>query len=48
MGAAACAARPAKPDLLTLDTHIDIPRTYMREARFDPGTETELRVDLER
>ena len=31
---------------LTLDTHVDIPRTYMREARFDPGTNTELRVDL--
>ena len=34
------------PDPLTLDTHVDIPRTYMREARFDPGTDTELRVDL--
>ena len=41
-----CAGRPAKPELLTLDTHVDIPRTYMREARFDPGTDTELRVDL--
>ena len=31
---------------LTLDTHVDIPRTYMREARFDAGTDTGLRVDL--
>ncbi|HYJ39344.1 MAG TPA: serine hydrolase [Steroidobacteraceae bacterium] len=31
---------------LTLDTHVDIPRTYMREARFDAGTNTELKVDL--
>jgi CubicO group peptidase (beta-lactamase class C family) len=34
------------PRPLTLDTHIDIPRTYMREARFDPGTATQLKVDL--
>lgn len=34
------------PRPLTLDTHVDIPRTYMREARFDPGTDTELKVDL--
>lgn len=33
-------------DILTLDTHVDIPRTYMREPRFDPGTDTELKVDL--
>ena len=46
MSAAACAVRPAATDLLTLDTHVDIPRTYMREARFDPGTNTELQVDL--
>ena len=35
---------PAEP--LTLDTHVDIPRSYMREPRFDAGTKTELRVDL--
>ena len=46
LSAAACAVRPAAIDLLTLDTHVDIPRTYMREARFDPGTNTELKVDL--
>jgi len=42
-GLSACAAGPP---LLTLDLHVDIPRTYMREARFDAGTDTELRVDL--
>ncbi|KGO99595.1 dipeptidase [Novilysobacter defluvii] len=31
---------------LTLDSHVDIPRTYMQEARYDAGTDTELRVDL--
>ena len=31
---------------LTIDTHVDIPDTYMREARFDVGTDTALRVDL--
>lgn len=29
---------------LTLDTHVDIPLTYMTEI--DPGTETQLQVDL--
>jgi membrane dipeptidase len=46
LGAAACATRPHDTDLLTLDTHVDIPRGYMREDRFDPGRDTELRVDL--
>lgn len=47
---AACATVPAKSvsqlhdDLLTLDTHIDIPLTYMTEI--DPTTQTELQVDL--
>lgn len=31
---------------LTLDSHVDIPRTYMQEGRFDAGTDTELKVDL--
>jgi len=31
-------------DILTLDTHIDIPLTYMKEI--DPSMETELQVDL--
>jgi CubicO group peptidase (beta-lactamase class C family)/microsomal dipeptidase-like Zn-dependent dipeptidase len=42
LSTAACVA----PRPLTLDTHVDIPRTYMREARFDPGMNTELKVDL--
>ncbi|WP_244244121.1 dipeptidase [Marilutibacter alkalisoli] len=29
-----------------LDTHVDIPSTYMVEPRFDSGTDTELQVDL--
>ena len=40
LSTAACAVRPVATDPLTLDTHIDIPRTYMREARFDAGTDT--------
>ena len=31
---------------LTIDSHVDIPDAYMREARFDPGADTQLRVDL--
>lgn len=31
---------------LTIDTHVDIPDAYMREPRFDAGTDTQLRVDL--
>ena len=30
----------------TIDTHVDIPDDYMRDARFDVGTDTQLRVDL--
>lgn len=37
---------PAAPDLLTLDTHVDIPLDYMRDPRFDVGTDTPLQVDL--
>jgi CubicO group peptidase (beta-lactamase class C family)/microsomal dipeptidase-like Zn-dependent dipeptidase len=46
LSTAACATRRTGSDLLTLDTHVDIPRTFMREARFDPGTSTQLKVDL--
>lgn len=31
---------------LTIDTHVDIPDDYMRDDRFDVGTDTRLRVDL--
>jgi microsomal dipeptidase-like Zn-dependent dipeptidase/CubicO group peptidase (beta-lactamase class C family) len=38
-----CASEP-RP--ITLDTHVDIPRSYMRDPQFDPGTDTPLQVDL--
>ena len=40
----AASARAA--EALTLDTHVDIPFGYMREPRFDVGTDTKLKVDL--
>ena len=46
---AGCAHAPASPDAsdpLTLDTHVDIPLDYMRDPRFDVGTDTALQVDL--
>lgn len=36
----------AHDGLLTIDTHVDIPDDYMRDPRFDAGTDTGLRVDL--
>lgn len=40
-------AAPAQDDPpITLDTHVDIPFTYMHEDRFDVGRDTPLRVDL--
>ena len=44
----ACARAPAAraDHPLTLDTHVDIPFGYMREPRFDVGTDTRLKVDL--
>lgn len=41
-GAAAASQDPP----ITLDTHVDIPFSYMHEARFDVGKDTPLRVDL--
>ncbi len=42
-----CASRVVRVDApLTLDTHVDIPLGYMREARFDVGIDTVLKVDL--
>lgn len=45
---AACGAarRPEPERALTLDTHVDIPLDYMREARFDAGGGSSLRVDI--
>lgn len=42
--ATAAAAHAHEP--LTIDSHVDIPDAYMREARFDVGSDTPLRVDL--
>lgn len=43
-----CGARTrrAPPAPLTLDTHVDIPSDYMRDARYDVGRDSVLRVDL--
>lgn len=43
---AAAPAATARQAPLTLDTHVDIPFAYLREARFDPGLDTPLQVDL--
>ncbi|MHA6205089.1 dipeptidase [Dyella soli] len=45
--AAAAAATPKDPPV-TLDTHVDIPFGYMREARFDAGKPSVLQVDLDK
>jgi membrane dipeptidase len=45
LGAAAPAqAEPDPP--ITIDSHVDIPFTYMAESRFDVGKDTRLLVDL--
>ncbi len=33
---------------LTIDTHVDIPAAYMADPRFDVGTDTLLKVDLDK
>ena len=46
---AACAHAPpgaAPVELITIDTHVDIPVDYMRVPQFDIGTDTRLLVDL--
>lgn len=45
IGSALGVAHASDPPI-TLDTHVDIPFTYMREARFDAGKNTALLVDL--
>lgn len=37
---------PAVERPLFIDTHVDIPSTYMQEPAYDSGTETRLQVDL--
>lgn len=46
-GLVSCARpTPRTQEPLTIDTHVDIPFSYMREPRFDVGHKTPLRVDL--
>lgn len=45
LGMAVGAAQAGDPPV-TIDTHVDIPFTYMREPRFDAGKDTPLLVDL--
>lgn len=44
--AEAASVAPTPVDILTIDTHVDIPLDYMRDPRFDVGTDTPLQVDL--
>jgi membrane dipeptidase len=39
-------AMAAQDPPITIDTHVDIPFDYMRDARFDVGKDTRLLVDL--
>lgn len=41
-------AATAAPPPLTIDSHVDIPNAYMREARFDAGGKSVLQVDLDK
>src|SRR5690554_2112901 len=34
--------------VITLDSHVDIPREYMLKPEFDPGKTTNLKVDLDK
>lgn len=49
---AACATAPPRAgrapgtDLLTVDSHVDIPDAYMREPRFDAGGDSVLQANL--
>jgi microsomal dipeptidase-like Zn-dependent dipeptidase/CubicO group peptidase (beta-lactamase class C family) len=44
--AVGASAHGPNPALITVDSHVDIPDAYMREARFDAGRESVLKVDL--
>lgn len=44
IGCASSSPRTSEP--LSIDSHVDIPFTYMQEPQFDVGTDTRLRVDL--
>jgi membrane dipeptidase len=45
-GCAHLAPTAPVPGPLHLDTHVDIPLDYMRDPRYDVGTDTRLQVDL--
>jgi membrane dipeptidase len=45
VAAGTVSSQPGDPPI-TIDTHVDIPFTYMREPRFDVGKPTPLKVDL--
>ncbi|QDE40809.1 hypothetical protein FIV34_17125 [Luteibacter pinisoli] len=42
----AASAAAAQDHPLTLDTHVDIPLSYMADPKFDPGKDGPLKVDL--
>jgi len=42
----AVSAKAAQDPPITIDSHVDIPFTYMAEPRFDAGKDTRLLVDL--
>jgi membrane dipeptidase len=44
----AAQASPPQDPPITIDTHVDIPFSYMREPRFDVGKPTRLLVDLDK
>ena len=44
--AASGTADARKPTRLTVDSHVDIPSDYMRQTRYDVGTDSVLQVDL--
>lgn len=41
-----CAAAQAQDHPLTVDTHVDIPLSYMHDPKFDAGKDGPLKVDL--
>jgi len=41
-----CASTHAQDHPLTLDTHVDIPLSYMQDPKFDAGKDGPLKVDL--
>jgi len=46
LGLLFCVASQAQDHPLTLDTHVDIPLSYMHDPKFDAGKDGPLKVDL--